>query len=131
MFPVALVSISVEAVGQYVLWGSPNPAMALTGAFLTGIGCSLIFPAMGIEVVRRVPPHLRGTAAGGFAAFQDLAYGLTGPVAGLLADRFGDTVVFLLGGLAASLGFALVLALVRQNRQQGGLTGFGPHPKAR
>ena len=70
---------------------------------------------MGIEVVRRVPPHLRGTAAGGFAAFQDLAYGLTGPVAGLLADRFDDAVVFLLGGLAARLGFVLVVTLARQN----------------
>ena len=50
-------------------------------------------------------------SAGGFAAFQDLAYGLTGPAAGLLADRFGYAVVFLVGGLAASVGFALVVAL--------------------
>lgn len=32
---------------------------------------------------------MRGTAAGGFVALQNLAYGLTGPVAGLLADRAG------------------------------------------
>jgi len=69
-------------------------------------------------VVRRIPPHLRGTAAGGFAAFQDLACGLTGPVTGLLADRFGYGVVFLTGGLAASLGFALVIAIVRKDREQ-------------
>ena len=115
--PVALVSIAVEAGGQYLLWVAPSPVLALTGAFLTGLGCSLIFPAMGMEVVRRVPPHLRGTAAGGFAAFQDLAYGLTGPLAGLLADRSGYAVVFLVGGLAASIGFTLVLALGRQNRR--------------
>ena len=71
---------------------------------------------MGIEVVRRIPPHLRGTAAGGFAAFQDLAYGLTGPATGLLADRFGPAVVFLVGGLAASLGFTLVLSIARQGQ---------------
>ena len=114
--PVALVSIAIEAAGQYVLWTAPNPAVALAGAFLTGLGCSLIYPAMGIEVVRRIAPHLRGTAAGGFTAFQDLAYGLTGPVAGLLADRFGYAVVFLIGGLAATLGFTMVLALARQDR---------------
>lgn len=114
--PVALVSLAVEAAGQYLLWTAPGPVMALLGAFLTGLGCSLIFPAMGIEVVRRVPPHLRGTAAGGFAAFQDLAYGLTGPAAGLLADRLGDAVVFLVGGLAASLGFVLVVAIARKGR---------------
>ncbi len=116
--PVALVSIVVEALGQYLLWTSFSPAMAFVGAFLTGLGCSLMFPAMGIEVVRRVPPHMRGTAAGGLAAFQDLAFGLTGPVTGLLADRFGYGVVFLIGGLAATLGLALVIAVAREDRQQ-------------
>jgi MFS family permease len=113
---VALVSTAVEAVGQYLLWTAVTPGMALAGAFLTGLGCSLMFPAMGIEVVRRIPPHLRGTAMGGLAAFQDLAYGGTGPVTGLLADRFGYSSVFLIGGLAASLGFALVIAIARKDR---------------
>ena len=116
--PVALVSIAVEAVGQYLLWTAFNPGLAFAGAFLTGLGCSLMFPAMGIEVVRRVPPHLRGTAAGGLAAFQDLAFGLTGPVTGLLADRFSYGVVFLIGGLAATIGLALVIAVAREDRQQ-------------
>ena len=34
--PVALVSMAVEAVGQYLLWTASNPATALAGAFLTG-----------------------------------------------------------------------------------------------
>ena len=74
---------------------------------------------MGMEVVRRIPVHLRGTAAGGFAAFQDLAYGLTGPATGLLADRFGTGVVFLVGGLAASLGLAMVVAIARKDQETG------------
>ena len=116
--PVALVSIAVEAVGQYLLWTAFSPVMAFAGAFLTGLGCSLMFPTMGIEVVRRIPPNMRGTAAGGLAAFQDLAFGVTGPVTGLLADRFGYSVVFLIGGLAASAGFALVIAIAREDRSQ-------------
>lgn len=118
-FPVALVSLAVEASGQCLLWSASGPSAALAGAFLTGVGCSLVFPAMGIQVIRRVPPHLRGTAAGGFAAFQDLAYALTGPVTGLLADRFGYAIVFLVGGVAASFGFMLAAALARQGRRGG------------
>lgn len=113
---VALGSVAIEAVGQYLLWTASSPSMALTGAFLTGLGCSLTFPTMGIEVIRRVAPHLRGTAAAGLAMFQDLAFGLTGPLTGVVADRFGYSAVFLVGGLAASLGFALVLMIAREDR---------------
>lgn len=113
--PVALMSMAVEATGQYFLWSASSPTAALVGACLTGMGCSLIYPAMGIEVVRRVAPHLRGTATGGFTAFQDLAYGLTGPATGLLADRFGYGVVFLIGGLTATVGFSLVIAIARKD----------------
>jgi MFS family permease len=38
--PIALVSIAVEAAGQYLLWTAFSPTMALAGAFLTGLGCS-------------------------------------------------------------------------------------------
>lgn len=109
--PVAIGSLAVEAAGQAFIWAAPGPAAALVGAFLTGLGCSMVFPSMGREVVRRVEPHLRGTALGGFSAFQDLAYGLTGPLAGLLADRAGYDSVFLIGAASAAAGFVIAVAL--------------------
>lgn len=115
--PVAIVSLAVETIGQILIWTAPQPNFALAGAFLTGLGCSMVFPAMGREVIRLVEPHLRGTALGGFAAFQDIAYGLTGPLAGLLADRAGYPRVYLVGAIAASA--ALVIALWLRRLQQG------------
>ncbi len=110
---VAVVSLLIEAMGQLIIVVAPDPLWALAGAFMTGLGCSLIFPAMGREVVHLVEPHLRATALGGFSAFQDLAYGLTGPLAGFLADRAGYGSVFLVGGLAAGAGALIALALRR------------------
>lgn len=108
---VAGGSLAVEAIGQFVIWCSQEPMTALLGAFLTGLGCSMIFPAMGREVVGLVPPHLRATALGGYSAFQDLAYGLTGPIAGVLAARASYGSVFLLGAAAAVCGLGVVLVL--------------------
>jgi predicted MFS family arabinose efflux permease len=76
---------------------------------LTGFGCSMVFPSMGSEVIKQVPAHLRATAMGGFAAFQDLAYGATAPLVGLLADSSGYSSVFLIGGLAATLGLWMAI----------------------
>jgi len=106
---VAIVSLIVEACGQYLLWLAPSPSAALAGALLTGLGCSMVFPSMGSEVVKQMPPQLRGTAIGAFAAFQDLAYGATGPLVGLLADSTGYLPVFLIGGLAATLGLWMAI----------------------
>lgn len=117
--PVAFGSTAVEAVGQLLLWLAPNPVLALAGTVLTGVGCSLMFPAMGIEVVRRVPPHLRATAAGGLAMFQGPGAGGDRPMTGLLADRLGYGMVFLAGGLAAGVSLLLVVRLWAEDRRQG------------
>ncbi|WP_024903047.1 MFS transporter [Robbsia andropogonis] len=115
---VAMVSLVVEACGQFLIWSAPGPAVALVGALLTGLGCSMVFPGMGSDVVKQIPPQLRGTAVGGFAAFQDIAYGATGPVAGVLADHAGYAVVFLIGGICALLGLVAAASAHRQPTAQ-------------
>ncbi len=109
-YRVALWSLVVEAIGQAMLWGAPHEIVALAGALVTGLGCALIFPALGVEALKRVLPANRGSAMGAFVAFLDIAYGLSGPAAGVIAGQFGYAAVYLFG--AAHAGRRRSAALV-------------------
>lgn len=106
---VALVCVVIEAAGQLLIWGADSAPMALLGAALTGFGYSLVFPAFGVEAVRRAPPQTRSLAMGAYVAFLDIALGITSPLAGVLAGHWGIGWVFF--GGAVSVAMALVVAL--------------------
>jgi MFS family permease len=107
--PAAMYFLPVEVVGQMVLWAAPDPWTAVIGAALSGFGFSLVFPAFGIEAVKRVPPQNRGAALGGYVAFFDAALGLTGPLAGIVAGLWGYPAVFSVGAVAAGLSLSIAL----------------------
>jgi MFS family permease len=109
-YRVGLWSLVTEAVGQAMVWRAPNEITALAGALVTGLGCGLVFPALGVEALKRVLPANRGSAMGAFVAFLDIAYGFAGPAAGLIAGDFGYAAVYSLGGASALLGAALIVS---------------------
>ena len=53
-YRVALWSLIVEAAGQVTVWGAPHEIVALAGALVTGLGCALVYPALGVEALKRV-----------------------------------------------------------------------------
>ena len=111
-FPVAMACLSVESLGLVLLWRAHSPWMALAAAALAGFGFSLVFPALGVEAVKRVPQQNRGTALGVFTAFADVSFFLTGPVAGAVIGLYGYASVFLfaLASVLASLLIVILLA---------------------
>jgi MFS family permease len=110
---VATISLAVEVLGQVLLWSAGTPIAALAGATLTGLGLSLVFPALGVEAMRRVPAQNRGLAVGAYIAFFDVALALSGPVTGVVVGRFGFASAFLAGAATAAMAMALVLSLRR------------------
>jgi MFS family permease len=72
-YRVAMVSLACECSGLILLWLASAPAAAEAGAALTGLGFSLVFPALGVEAVRNIPAHDRGAALGVYPAFVDLS----------------------------------------------------------
>ena len=109
---VALVSILMEAAGLGSIWLAPWSGLALAGAVLTGLGYSLVYPGLGTEAVRRVPPQSRGLAMGTYTAFLDLALGITSPVLGLIAAGAGLKAVFLASMLAVLCASPIAIRLV-------------------
>src|SRR3982750_2194679 len=92
---VALVSVVVEATGLMLIWLAASSTLAFLGAALTGFGYTLVYPAFGVEAVRRAPAESPGLAMGAYTAFLDLALGVANPALGLVAARTGLPSVFL------------------------------------
>ena len=94
-YRVALVSFVVEVAGLLVLAAAGSAGVAMFGGALTGLGFSLIFPALGVEAVQRVTLSNRGSALGAYSVFTDLALGVAGPLGGWLVSggRYGPLFV--------------------------------------
>src|SRR6202012_3812534 len=106
-YRVAFWSLIVEALGLVMIYGAHYEIVAFAGALVSGFGCGLVFPALGVEALKRVLPANRGSAMGEFVAFLDIAYGVSGPIAGVIATHLGYAAVYLFGGACALIGAAL------------------------
>jgi len=114
---VALACFVFEIMGLLLVWGASIPTMALLGAMLTGAGSSLVFPALGVVAVKRLPQENQGSALATYTAFMDLSLGVTGPLAGMLMIHAGVSSIYLASAFAVCLSGALVLRLVHKEKR--------------
>ena len=91
---VAIASLTVETLGLTIICLATHPYMALVGAGITGLGFSLIFPALGVMAMKTVPSSNQGSALAGYGLFIDISLGITGPLIGGVADAFGLAYIF-------------------------------------
>jgi len=110
-FLVAIVCMAVESAGVLVLWRANSPWTALIAAAITGFGFALVFPAIGVEAVARVPEKNRGTALGLYTGFSDVSFFLVGPSAGAVIGAFGYSSAFLFA-LICVLGALLIVVIL-------------------
>lgn len=108
---VAIASLAVETIGLTVISLSHQSYMALIGAGITGLGFSLIFPALGVMAIKAVPPSNHGSALAGYGLFIDISLGITGPLIGGVADHFGLAYIFPFSVGIVLIGLALAYYL--------------------
>ena len=89
------------------------------GAALTGLGFSLVFPALAVEAVSLVPAPNRGAALGAYSVFADLSLGATGPIAGFIIGSFGYAAIYFSAAIGVALALGLAVFLHRRNRPAG------------
>ena len=114
-FNAAMACMAIETLGLVLLWISPTTAVALIGAGLTGVGLSLVYPALGVEAIKQVPTSSRGAGLSAYAVFFDLALAIAGPVMGSVVLGLGYAWIFFVAAVLSVAGLSLTLLLSRRN----------------
>ncbi|WP_057425461.1 MFS transporter [Pseudomonas amygdali] len=117
-YNAAIVCMAVEICGLLMLWLSPSSGIALAGAGLTGVGLSLVYPALGVEAIKSVPTPSRGAGLSAYAVFFDLALAIAGPVMGAIALGQGYDWIFFYAALLSACALALTIWLSRRTANQ-------------
>lgn len=107
-YRVAAAALVLETAGLVLIWLAGSPLPAIIGAALAGLGFGLVFPALGVELMKQVPAASRGGALGIYTVFLDLALALTGPAAGLILGQVGYPGIFAAAALCSAAGIAAV-----------------------
>ena len=123
--PCAIGAALLEAAGLLLLAFTDSLGQAIAGAIAMGAGFSLMFPALALVVINRVPDERRGAAMGTFTAFFDLGVGIGSPIAGAAAALGGYEAAFL---VAAGCAFGVIVVALSLRTVLAGPAEPAPAP---
>lgn len=101
------ISLSCGAVGLAVLAVWTEPVGVYVGAAILAVAQSFLFPALFALVVDDAPDAERSHAISTLSMFFDLAFGLGGPVIGLVSDTFDRSTAFAVSACIATFALAM------------------------
>ncbi len=101
------ISLSCGAIGLAVLAVWTEPVGVYVGAAILAVAQSFLFPALFALVVDDAPDAERSHAISTLSMFFDLAFGLGGPVIGLVSDTFDRSTAFAVSAGIATFALAV------------------------
>ena len=101
------ISLSCGAIGLAVLAVWTEPVGVYVGAAILAVAQSFLFPALFALVVDDAPDAERSHAISTLSMFFDLAFGLGGPVIGMVSDTFDRSTAFAVSAGIATFALAM------------------------
>ena len=93
----------MNVAGALVILISPSSLTLAISGILVGLGFGIIFPALTVYVVQRIPPAVKGTGLSILTAAGDVGNALGAALLGIVAELFGFRWVFLSSALVVTL----------------------------
>jgi len=110
---VAAATVAVEVLALVGIALAAGPASALVFTALAGLGLALIYPACVSMTLDRVRGLRPGVSMGVMTSFWDLGVMAAGPLGGLVAERLGFPIAFLVAAGTAAACVFVCLAFLR------------------
>ncbi len=100
---VATVASLLNILSALVILISPSVWTFGISGILIGLGFGIIFPALTVYVIQRIPPTIKGTALSILTAAGDVGNALGAAILGIVAELFGFRWVFAAAALVVLL----------------------------
>ena len=91
---VATVASALNVLSALVVMVNPSAWTFGLSGILVGLGFGIIFPALTVYVIQRIPPAVKGTALSILTAAGDVGNALGAAMLGIVAEWFGFRWVF-------------------------------------